>query len=122
MFGLPGPITALGIALLLSLGANAVAVKAYLSARDRATVAVTDRDSERAAASACSDSVEALADLAGKRAKESAEAVAAARQAAKLAQSKAQRLLTATPAVPGDDCRSAAVQMDSWLTDRKAGK
>lgn len=122
MFGLSGVTSALMVVIALLSVTNIVTGKLYLSARDRATVAVSDRDSARQAASACSDSVDALRDLAAQRAKDSADEVAAARKASQAVQRKAQSLLSARPSVPADDCRSAAVQMDSWLTDRKVTK
>jgi hypothetical protein len=108
----------LGILLGLSTLTNIGLTKAYLKARDAKTQALADRDSARAAATACSDATEALAELSRKRATEADGRRKAVEARAQLAERRAQQLLQRQPSVPGDDCRSAQVQMDDWLTNR----
>lgn len=106
--------------LALSIAGNAALGWAWLGARDRAAVAITERDDARAAATACSDATEALRDLADKRGEEAKRAQAAARQAAGQRESRAQQILSTPAAVPGDDCGSARVRVDGWLKGRAA--
>jgi len=108
----------LGIALALSMAGNATLTHFYLEQRDTATQAVSDRDSARGAATACSDATEALAELSKKRAAEAESRRKDAETKALLAEGRAQQLLQARPSVPGDDCRSAQIQMDGWLNSR----
>lgn len=113
------------IGLVLSLAANGLLGWAYLGQRDEATAVrkdlsamQTQRDGARQAASACSDAVDDLRTLAERRA---GEAKAARAEAAARARGHAQRadqILTAPPAVPGDDCRSAQVRVADWLKGR----
>lgn len=109
----------LAIALALSMAGNAALTHFYLGQRDVATQAVSDRDSARAAATACSDATEDLAEQAAKRYAEAQSRREEAETQALLAEGRAQALLQKRPSVAGDDCRSAAVQMDDWLTTRK---
>lgn len=113
-------IISLGILLGLSALTNIGLTKAYLKQRDKATTAISDRESARDAATACSDATEALAELSKKRAAEAEGRRRAAETKAQLAEVRAQKLLQTEPSVPGDDCRSAQVQMDDWLTSRGA--
>lgn len=108
----------LGILLGLSALANIGLTMAYLKARDGKTQAVADRDSARAAASACSDATEALRELADKRGDEARRAQAAARLAASRRETRAQQILSTPAAVPGDDCGSARVRIDHWIKGR----
>lgn len=110
----------LGIALGASVLANIGLTDAYLGARDRATKATTDAANSRTQAKACSDGVLSVRAAADKRAAEAEAARAAAQRDAVLAQRRAQDLLSKRPSVPADDCRSAAVQMDEWLSTRGA--
>lgn len=108
----------LGIALGASVLANVGLTNAYLGARDRAAQAVNDAANSRTQAKACSDGVDSLRAAADKRATEAEAARDAAAREAVLAQRRAQELLSKRPSVPADDCRSAAVQMDEWLSTR----
>ncbi|MBT2299294.1 hypothetical protein J7E70_02350 [Variovorax paradoxus] len=110
----------IGLAILLGLSAltNIGLTKAYLKARDAKTQALADRDSARAAATACSDATEALAEQATRRYAEAQGRRKDAEMRALLAEGRAQQLLQTQPSVPGDDCRSAAAQMDTWLSTR----
>ncbi|RYF64711.1 MAG: hypothetical protein EOO29_41850 [Comamonadaceae bacterium] len=113
------------IIILASLAANAVLGWAYLGQRDDTTEAKTalgdmqgQRDGARGAASACSDSLDDLRELANKRAREGATARAAAASKAKGHNQRAD-LILATPApVPGDVCASAQARVDDWLKGR----
>ena len=110
----------LGIALGVSLLANAGLTKVYLNTRDQRTAAISDRDSARRAASECSDATEALSEQAGKRAKESAAEVAAAAVRSKAAQGRAGKILSAPQKVPGNVCASAQAEVDEFFADRDA--
>lgn len=77
-----------------------------------------ERDHALRAALACSAGVARLQALAESRAR---EAAAARRQAAQTAAEHARRadaVLAAPPAVPGDDCASARVRVGQWLKGR----
>jgi hypothetical protein len=113
------------IALAISLAANAALGWAYLGQRDDTTTAQTalrdmegQRDGARQAASACSDSVDDLRELADKRAREAAAARAAAAGKAQGHNQRADAILAAPPKVPGDACASAQARVDDWLKGR----
>lgn len=124
MPGLPLSVWPL-VALLCSLVANGLLGWGYLAGRDqqaalqeRVQTVAQERDSALAGAQACSDGVQRLQALAESRAK---EAVAARKQAAQAAADHARRadeVLAAPPAVPGDDCASARVRIGRWLRQR----
>jgi hypothetical protein len=109
----------LGIALALSMAGNATLTHFYLEQRDTAKQAVSDRDSARGAAKQCSDGVASLQAAAEARAAGAEQRRKDAETVALLAEGRAQALLQKRPSVPDDDCRSAAVQMDDWLSTRK---
>lgn len=113
------------IALAISVAANAALGWAYLGQRDDTTEARTalrdmegQRDGARQAASACSDSVDDLRELADKRAREAAPARAAAASTAQGHNQRADKILATPTPVPGDACASAQVRVDSWLQGR----
>lgn len=90
----------------------------YLGARDARIEAVSDRDSARRAASECSDSVDALMELAATRREESKAEVEAAAKRAQVAESTARRIQNAPQKVPGNVCASAQAEVDEELTER----
>ncbi|CAN7184941.1 hypothetical protein [Acidovorax sp. LjRoot117] len=113
------------IALVISLTANATLGWAYLGQRDDTTEAKTalrdmegQRDGARQAASECSDSVEALRDLAAQRARDAAPARAAAAGKAQGHNQRADTILSTPAPVPGDVCASAQTRVDDWLKGR----
>lgn len=106
--------------LAFSVAGNAALGWAWLGARDQVATTITERDSARATASACSDATEALRELADKRGEETRRAQAAARLAAAKHEGRAQQILSTPPAVPGDDCASARVRIDDWIKGRAA--
>lgn len=113
------------IALAISLAANAALGWAYLGQRDDTTEARTalrdmegQRDGARQSASACSDSVDDLRELADKRAREAAPARAAAASAAQGRNQLADLILSTPAPVPGDVCASAQARVDDWLKGR----
>jgi hypothetical protein len=110
----------LGIALGVSLLANAGLTKVYLSTRDQRTAAISDRDVARRAASECSDATEDLRDQATKRAKDSAVEVAAAAKRATGKNQRAGEILSAPQKVPGNVCASAQAEVDEFFTERDA--
>ncbi|CAN7411659.1 hypothetical protein LJR074_002609 [Acidovorax sp. LjRoot74] len=113
------------IALAISLAANGLLGWAYLGQRDDTAVAKTalrdmegQRDGIRQAASACSDSVDDLRELADKRARDAAPARAAAASTAQGHNQRADQILAAPAPVPGDVCASAQARVDDWLKSR----
>ena len=113
------------IALAISVAANAALGWAYLGQRDDTTEARTalrdmegQRDGVRQVASACSDSVDDLRELADKRAREAAPARAAAASVAQGRNQRADQILAAPQSVPGDACASAQARVDEWLKGR----
>jgi len=112
-------------ALGLSIALNAGLGWAYFGQRDKATAArgeVTamqrQRDDARDVASACSDAVDDLRTLADRRKQEGEAARARAAAQARTHQQRADEILAAPSAVPGDACRSAQHRIDSWLQGR----
>lgn len=113
-------INPLILALVISLAANAAIGWAYLGQRDETTAAAGQRDQARADASACSDAVDDLHELARKRAAEAAPARAAASAAAQGLNARADYTLGLQPKVPGDMCASMQALGDEWLKGRAA--
>lgn len=115
----------MGLALLVSLAGNALLTLAYLGQRDAATTVAErvkgvegERDGARSLASACSDAVQDLHDLAEKRKSEAGVARAKAANQALEHERRADEILATAPAVPGNVCASAQNQVDSWLKRR----
>ncbi|MCT6720025.1 hypothetical protein [Acidovorax sp. K2F] len=113
------------VALAISVAANAVLGWAYLGQRDETATAQADlramegqRDGARQAASACSDSVDDLRELADKRTREAAPARAVAASTARVHNQRADEILAAPAPVPGDVCASAQARVDGWLKGR----
>jgi hypothetical protein len=113
------------ILILASLAANAVLGWAYLGQRDETASARADlrgmegqRDGARQAASACSDSVDDLRELADRRGREAAQARAAASGKAQGHNKRADQILATPAPVPGDACASAQARVDEWLKGR----
>lgn len=122
---MPLAASPVAVALAVSLCINAALGWLWLAARDdvaagesRIEAVQQERDVALITAQACSDGVQRLQALAESRAK---EAAAARRQAAQTAADHARRadeVLAAPPAVPGDDCASARVRIGRWLKGR----
>lgn len=113
------------IALAISVAANAAVGWAWLGQRDETATAKADlramegqRDGARQAASACSDSVDDLRELADKRARDAAPSRAAAASAAQGHNQRADVILSTPAPVPGDMCASAQARVDDWLKGR----
>lgn len=113
------------VALLCSLVANGLLGWGYLAGRDklaalqeRVQAVAQERDSALAGAQACNDGVQRLQALAESRAREAAAARRQAAQAAADHALRADEVLAAPPAVPGDDCASARVRIGRWLKGR----
>jgi len=110
---------------VLALAGNAGQAWLYIGLRDELTLAKSEtgarekeRDTARQAASACSDAVDDLRTLADRRASEAATARATAATQARAAAQRADAILVAPAAVPGNDCASAQVRVQSWLQGR----
>lgn len=113
------------IALAISVAVNGLLGWAYLGQRDDTTEAKADlramegkRDGIRQVASACSDSVGDLRELADKRARDAAPARVAAASAAQGHNQRADQILSTPAPVPGDVCASAQTRVDDWLKGR----
>lgn len=104
--------------LAMSLAANVALTNVYLGERDKVSVAETERDNARGAATACSDATEALREQADKRAKAAKPARDAAAEAGKGRDKKADEILS-TPASSTDDCVAALDRGTTWLKGRK---
>lgn len=111
-------ITAIAVALAISLAGNAGLGWAWLQARDAVTDLRGQRDQARGDASACSDATDDLRDLADKRAAAARKDQAAAAAKARAHQALAQTILATPPAVPGDVCASAQARVDAWARER----
>lgn len=121
----PKVLPAMGLALLASLAGNLMLARAYLSQRDAAAAAAErvtsvkgERDGARSLASACSDAVQDLHNLAQKRKSEADVARAMAAGKARDYERRAYEILATASTVPGDACASAQHQVDSWLQRR----
>lgn len=115
----------LGVALAISVLANAGAGYIYLQQRDALTIAgnnlehaADDTTTARAAADACSASIEALATSAAVIASQLEAARAAAAQKAGTHMAKADTILSTAAAVPGNDCASAKKRVADILASR----
>ena len=122
LVALVGLMAALRMPLLWALGLSLAAAASlgwlWLDARDELAAAVTQRDSARAAASACSDATDDLRQLADRRAAEAAAAQRQARAVALEHQRRAQQILSMPASQPGNDCASARDRVDDWLQGR----
>lgn len=113
------------LALLASLLGNVLLTRAYLGQRDTATAArasvgemTQQRDGARDLAAACSDAVDDLRELADRRKKEGEAARTSAAAQARKHEQRADEILAAPPAFPGDTCASAQHRVDNWLQGR----
>lgn len=120
------PLMALALALAASLGGNAVLGLAWMHQRDAAVRQKTaaeqlasERDAARQSAQACSASVAALQEAAEQRAQQAEAARSAAARQASAHNRRADRVLSAAPAVPGNDCASASQRVNAWLAERR---
>lgn len=109
---------ALAIALAAAIAALVPLADAWLEARDAQLQAGAAREQATAIARACSAGVERLQQLANQRAAEARQAQQAARRQALTHQQRAQQILAAPAAVPGDACASADAAIDAWLQER----
>jgi len=111
-------LTALAIALGISFLGNAFLGNAYLNQRDAATTVKTETVYVQAAAKECSKGTEAMATAAAKNASAAAPKRRAAASEAARHDAKADEILAAPPAVPGDACKSADAAVDAWWAAR----
>ena len=118
-------IAPMGYALIASAALNVGLGVAWLNARDntvkarqQVTVVTGERDAALLTAQECSEATDALKKLADQRAREADKARSQARKAAAGRNARADAILSAPPAVPGDDCASARVRVDQWLKGR----
>lgn len=111
-------ILALALLLALSLGANYIVTREYLSQRDKTEQATNDFHTADEAAKQCSAGVDGLVTQANQRASDAAAARDFAQKAATAAQTRANTILKTAPKFAGDDCKSGQAQMDDWLASR----
>lgn len=111
-------LAALVLLLTLSLGGNLWLNHELTSARNERQEAVDAKTQADAAAKQCNAAVEGLATEAQKRKQESEQEIAAAQKLADAANQRADSIKRAKPKYPADDCKSAAAQVDEWLSVR----
>lgn len=111
---------AAGSVMLISLLGNAALGWAWVDARDGRAKAIADRDLAQQLTRECSAATDRLKDLAEERATTAKKAQDTARTVALAHNKFAAKLLSTPPAIPGDDCGSARVRVDSWLNERMA--
>ncbi len=119
-FNMPFGLSPLLVALMISGAANLFLGNRWLSARDDVVTAQDATKSANQVATECSDGVTKLQKDADDRAKTAEVGRKVAEAAARTAQSKANKLLSAPPSVPGDACASAQAQVNDWLATRGA--
>lgn len=107
------------IVLAVLLASNAYTGWAWLQARDRAATLQERLDNTVDVARECSRGVEALQTAAEKRAAAARVAIAAAEKRAIQRDQRADMILATPPAVVGNDCASAQIQVDEWLSNRQ---
>ncbi len=107
------------IVLACSLVVNLFLWDAQTKAVRQAAEAKESARQAKAAADACTDSVEGLQAQARQRAAQARPKVEAARDGMARATRNAYELLASPPAVAGDDCGSARVRIDQWLDRRQ---
>lgn len=110
---------------IASLLANAWLVQAHLSLHNQLAAAKASvesaeqqRDAAQLAALACGNAVDDLYRLSTQRAQEAATVRAQIAAQASAAAQRADAILAAPAAVPGNDCQSAQVRVDDWLQGR----
>lgn len=91
---------------------------ALTEARSEASQKVQEMAGARGAAQACSTRVDELLTLAGKRAQEAEAARLADSAKATTHNRRADEILAAPPAVPGDACASAQARIDGGIKGR----
>lgn len=112
------PFLALAGGLAASVVVNFILATAWLGARDDAAESARTASQQAAVAKQCSDGVASIERVAKERADQAELARDAAIKLAGQAQRRALDLVASKPTVPGDDCASARVQVDEWLSNR----
>ena len=123
---MPFALSPAAVALAASLCANATLGWLWLDARDnvaeahaRIEAVQQELGTAQAAGQACSAGVQRLEKLAEARAQEAAQARRQAQAKARQHAARADAVLAAPPAVPGDDCASARARVRGWLEGRQ---
>lgn len=123
---MPFAFSPVAVALAASLAANAALGWLWLAARDnvaearaRIEAVRVERDTAQAAGQACSAGVAQWQAQAEARAKEAAQARREAQARARQHAARADAVLAAPPAVPGNDCASARARVRGWLEGRQ---
>lgn len=116
------PIMAmLGVALAMSLAANALQFSTVGELREKVGATDNARATAVSAAATCSASVQNLAKASAELKATHQAALDAARAAGVTAGRRAESERYRKQAVPGDACASAQVETDEWLRERQGG-
>jgi hypothetical protein len=105
--------------IAVSLAFNLALGWAYLGQRDETQKAKDQATQAATAAKQCSDGVKDLQDAAADSKVDHLMALANAKEAADRANRRADIILKAGPAAPGDDCKSAQIRVDQWWQTRQ---
>lgn len=108
----------LAILLAIAVAGDAALAYLYLGQRDKAVTYQVREGTAVATGQQCSDGTKALGAAADKREKDAGPARQAAADKNRQHQANAQRIMSTPPAVPGDACASAQVELDAWWTGR----
>jgi hypothetical protein len=114
----PKAILALLLALAVSSLANYLLVSRWLAARDDVATATERASQAQADSKLCSDGISDLQRETAKAITAAREAAAATQVANKARLARADRILAAPAAVPGNDCASASAGANAWLIER----
>lgn len=106
------------ILLALSVAGNAALGWAYLGQRDKAVTHEVREQQATGVALKCSEGTESLQTKAAERHAAAAPKIEQARQQAAAADRRADAILAAPPAAPGDVCVSAQALVDDWWAGR----
>lgn len=111
----------LGLALFMSLAANALQFSTIGELREKVGRMDNARATAVSAAETCSASVQNLAKASAEQKAAHQAQLKAARAAGVSAGRLAERERNRKQAVPGDACASAQVETDEWLRERQGG-
>ena len=112
----PSWVYAMAIAALVA--SSAALGHAWLGARDDVATLQVQYNQATNAAGLCSKGAADMQTRAGAAAKAAAPIRAAAAASAAVADKRADQILASSPTTPTNDCKSAADQVDAWLSTR----
>lgn len=114
-------MAALVVALLASVGINALQFSTIGELRESVGELKQSRDTAQESARSCSTGVARLQEAAKRQAEAVAKAIEQARQEGLQAGRRAGAERNRPQAVPGDACASAAIETREWLQRRQGG-